>query len=167
MTSETSSRSGEATRNLADAGDDWHAVEGKSVLDRVRSTREGLDLDEAARRLESYGPNELPRGAPPTLAAILFRQFKSPLIYILLLAAVVALAYGDYTDAGFIGIVLLVNALIGGAQAWKAEKSSRALQQLLQVRASVLRQGQTREIPADQVVPGDILLVESGDRVPA
>ncbi len=167
MTSETNSRSGEGKAGPANAGDDWHAIPEDAVLDRTRSTREGLDRAEAARRLEEHGPNELPRGTPPTLAAILYRQFKSPLIYILLLAAVVALAYGDYTDAGFIGIVLLVNALIGGGQEWKAEKSSRALQQLLQVRASVLREGQTREIPADQVVPGDLLLFESGDRVPA
>ena len=162
MTSATESEQG-----FMSSDNDWHVTELDRVLEHFETTPQGLGAAEATKRLEKYGPNELPRESAPTLVAILLRQFKSPLIYILLLAAVVALAVGDLTDAGFVGIVLLVNALIGGWQEWKAEQSSRALQELLQVRASVLRDGQTREIPADQVVPGDVVWVESGDRVPA
>ena len=98
---------------------------------------------------------------------ILLRQFRSPLIYILGVAAVVSLAIGDVKDAGFIAAVLVLNALIGGYQEWRAEKSSRALQKFLNIRASVVRDGEVRDIDAEQVVPGDLVWVESGKRVPA
>jgi magnesium-transporting ATPase (P-type) len=117
--------------------------------------------------LDADGPNELPKERPPSPLRIFLRQFASPLIYILLLAAIIAFAAGDPADAGFVGVVLLVNALIGGYQEWKAERSSRALQALLQIKATVVRDGTAREIPAEQVVVGDMVWIESGARVPA
>ncbi len=146
---------------------DWHARDIEEVFSHLHSQRTGLSEQEAARRLEEFGPNQLPQAPAPTLMQILLRQFKSPLIYILLIAAVIAMAIGDFTDAIFVGVVLLVNALIGGYQEWRAEQSSRALQKLLQIRASVLRDDETSELDADQVVPGDIVWLESGGRVPA
>ncbi len=95
------------------------------------------------------------------------RQFRSPLIYILGVAAVVSLFIGEFVDAGFIVGVLVVNALVGGVQEWRADRSTRALQKLLRIRASVLRDAQVSEIDADQVVPGDVVYLESGGRVPA
>jgi magnesium-transporting ATPase (P-type) len=122
---------------------------------------------EAEARLKSYGPNRLPEQPAPTLWEILLRQFRSPLIYILGVAAVVSLAIGDVKDAGFIAAVLVLNALIGGYQEWRAEKSSRALQKFLKIRASVVRDGEVCELDAEQIVPGDLVWVESGNRVPA
>jgi P-type Ca2+ transporter type 2C len=145
----------------------WHSIGMAEALERVQSKRSGLDREEAARRLGVCGRNELPQAPAPTLPGIFLRQFKSPLIYILLVAALVAVAIGDLSDALFVGIVLLVNALIGGYQEWSAEKSSRALQQLLQIRASVLRDGDALDLDALEVVPGDIVFLESGIRVPA
>ncbi len=134
---------------------------------RVDSGEGGLSSQQARERLERHGRNVLPHTPPPTLWFILLRQFQSPLIYILAVAAVIALAMGEVIDSGFIAAVLGLNALIGGYQEWKAEQSTRALQQLLKVRASVLRDDELDEIDAELLVPGDVVMLESGNRVPA
>jgi magnesium-transporting ATPase (P-type) len=145
----------------------WHTAKLTDVLRSLDSSEEGLSASEAKQRLAKYGPNSLPHQPPPAWWQILLRQFQSPLIYILVAAAVVAVATGDIKDAGFIAAVLAINAGIGGYQEWRAEQSSRALQQLLHIRASVIRDGEVHEIDAEQVVPGDVVWLESGNRVPA
>jgi magnesium-transporting ATPase (P-type) len=127
----------------------------------------GLTSAEARARLARFGPNVLPSEPPPSVLAIGVRQLRSPLIYVLLAAAGVALALRDFTDAGFIGVVLLVNSALGGWQEWRAEQQSRSLQALLHVRATVLRDGVAVEVDAEHVVPGDVVALESGQRVPA
>ena len=145
----------------------WHVAEAAAILESLRATPHGLTPAEADARLRDYGPNRLPEPAPPGLLAIVLRQFASPLIYILVFAAVVAVFLGDFKDAGFIAAVLVLNAAIGGSQEWKAERSSLALRQLLQIRAAVQRGGEVMEIAAERVVPGDVIWLESGNRVPA
>jgi P-type Ca2+ transporter type 2C len=145
----------------------WHAISRSSVLEAMGSTEEGLSPAEAARRLKKHGRNSLPQPPARTGWAILLRQFLNPLIYILIAAAAVSLMVGDFKDAIFIGIVLSINALIGGYQEWKAEQSSRAMQKLLQIRATIQRDCETIEVDAEEVVPGDIVWLESGNRVPA
>lgn len=145
----------------------WHALPVQDVAARLRASDAGLTEDEAQARLKQYGPNTLPRQAPPGWWVVGLRQFKSPLIYILGLAAVVSVAIGHAEDAGFIFVVLALNALIGGYQEWRAERSSQALQKLLRIRASVFRNGAVREVDAESLVPGDIVWLESGNRVPA
>jgi magnesium-transporting ATPase (P-type) len=127
----------------------------------------GLTSEEARERLARFGPNVLPAAPPPSALAIGLRQLKSPLIYVLLAAAAAALALGDVTDAAFIGVVLLVNSALGGWQEWRAEQQSRSLQALLRIRATVLRDGVAVEVDAEQLVPEDVVLLESGQRVPA
>jgi magnesium-transporting ATPase (P-type) len=133
----------------------------------VDPRRHGLTSAEARDRLARFGANVLPSEPPPRLAAVVLRQLRSPLIYVLLAAAVVALALGDATDAAFIGVVLVVNSALGAWQEWHAEQQSRSLQRLLHVRATVLRDGITMEVDAEQLVPGDVVALESGQRVPA
>lgn len=145
----------------------WHAQALPAIYRALKTSDGGLSAAEAARRLATHGPNRLPEQAGLTPWQILLRQFQSPLIYVLALAAAVSAAVGDLKDAGFIGLVLAVNAAIGGFQEWRAERSSRALQQLLRVRASVQRDGEVSEIDAEGVVPGDVVWLESGNRVPA
>ena len=145
----------------------WHALESGRVHQALSTAETGLTTEEAEARLNRFGPNRLPEQPAPSLWEILLRQFRSPLIYILGVAAVVSLVIGDVKDAAFIAAVLVLNALIGGYQEWRAEKSSRALQKFLKIRASVVRDGKVRVIDAEQVVPGDLLWVESGNRVPA
>jgi len=145
----------------------WHSLDLASLREILSAGDEGLSVSEAQRRLESFGPNELPRQPALTWWQILLNQFRSPLIYILGVAALVSLATGDATDAAFIFGVLALNALIGGYQEWRAEQSTHALQKLLQIRAAVFRDRELREISADEVVPGDAVWLEAGSRVPA
>lgn len=147
----------------------WHVVDVPELFQALQGKETGLTTAEARTRRERYGPNRLPSKPPPAWWQIGLRQFKSPLIYILLAAAVVSLLIhpDDPTDAIFIGVVLMLNAVIGGYQEWKAERSTRALQKLLQIRASVLRDGEVLEVDAEDLVPGDVVLMESGNRVPA
>lgn len=145
----------------------WHAERGDEVLQQLQGQASGLTSVEAAQRLERYGPNQLPEKGPTPLWWIFLRQFISPLIYILLAAAVVSMIIGDFKDAIFIGLVLLINAVIGAYQEGQAEKSSHALRKLLRTHAQVQRDGEVREIMADELVPGDIIWLESGNRVAA
>jgi magnesium-transporting ATPase (P-type) len=148
-------------------GKGWHCLDVEAALAAVDVTRDGLTQSEAERRREQVGPNVLPSEPPPGWLAIGLRQLKSPLIYVLLAAAAVALALGDVTDAAFIGFVLLVNSALGGWQEWHAEQQSQGLQKLLRIRATVLRDGSAVEVDAEELVPGDIVAIESGKRIPA
>ncbi len=151
----------------ADEAIAWHALDRPTLLERLRSDPAGLSDEEAARRLQRFGPNRLPERPPPSPLVLFLAQFRSPLIYILLIAAGISLALGDATDAAFILIVVLVNAVVGTLQEWKAEQSAQALRTLLTTQATVLRSGRTIEIAAEDLVPGDVVLLESGQRLPA
>ncbi|HIH03487.1 MAG TPA: HAD-IC family P-type ATPase [Methanoregulaceae archaeon] len=147
--------------------DAWHALEGNEVEERLGTGPGGLDGAEAAARLETYGPNLLPTRPPPGPLVLFLRQFRSPLIYVLLAAAAVSAGLGDWRDAAFILVVVLANAVVGTFQEWKAESAAEALRRLLETEVRVLRGGHTLSVPAEDVVPGDRVLLESGNRVPA
>ncbi len=144
-----------------------HALPPEALLDALGSSRHGLTREAAAARLAEEGPNRLPRPLPPGVAQIFLRQFGSPLIYVLLAAALVSLAIGHHSDALFIGAVLLINALIGTFQEHSAQRAAQALDALVKVRSRVVRDGEAWEVDAETLVPGDLVLLESGDRVPA
>lgn len=127
----------------------------------------GLTSKEAQERLEQYGPNLLPKPKPLSVAVIFIRQFKSPFIYVLLAAAVVSLFLKEMADAAFIFAVLLINAVIGTVQELSAQKSAAALQEMVPAFATVLRDGRPISINAAHIVPGDVVLLQSGDKVPA
>jgi magnesium-transporting ATPase (P-type) len=154
-----------AIATISDAA--WHTMDHSVVLARLDASLSGLNEDEASLRLEQYGRNSLPSKAPPGLGLIFLHQFLSPLIYILIVAGVVSLAIGEMTDAGFIIAVILLNAMLGTFQEWKAEHSAAALQDLMKIRCRVRRDRKNCELDAELVVPGDIVLLESGARVPA
>jgi magnesium-transporting ATPase (P-type) len=137
----TVDRPGLGATNAAPQTDvrEWFAMDLAAVLDTLGTVTGGLGDDEAASRLEHYGPNTLPRREPPSLFEIVLRQFRSPLIYLLGIAAAVSLAIGEIKDAAFIMGVLLINAVIGTVQEARAERASQALQQLLRIRAAVCR----------------------------
>ncbi|HEB86500.1 MAG TPA: HAD family hydrolase [Gammaproteobacteria bacterium] len=146
---------------------DWHAKALTQVLARLQTSAHGLTQSEAAARLLSYGRNCLPRPAPPGMAQVFLRQFASPLIYVLLVAALLSLLIREYSDAGFIFAVLMINAIIGTVQEYSAQRAAASLNQLVSTRCRVLREGDSWEIDAQELVPGDIVLLESGDRTPA
>ncbi|HSM74272.1 MAG TPA: HAD-IC family P-type ATPase [Desulfobacterales bacterium] len=149
------------------SSENWHALEEANVFERLQSRSGGLDAQEADRRLAFYGPNSLPAKEPPTIWAILLHQVLNPLIFILAAAAVASVAIGEVTDAAFILIVIALNSSLGTYQEYQAEKSAASLQRLLKIRARVRRDGRETEIPSEEVVPGDIVLLESGNKVPA
>jgi len=137
------------------------------LLASLHSSPNGLGHAEAAARLQHYGRNALPAAEPPGIVIVFLHQFTSPLIYVLLVAALVSLAIREWSDAGFICAVLLLNAIIGTAQEYSAQRAATALQQLVTTRSRVLREGDAEELDAEELVPGDIVLLESGERVPA
>ncbi len=128
---------------------------------------DGLSSKEAASRLEKYGLNRLPEAKLPGPAVIFLRQFLSPFIYILVIAAIASLMLSQLPNAIFILAVLLLNAIIGTLQEYSAQKSAAALKQLVRGEARVIRDGESRRIDANNIVPGDIVLLASGDKVPA
>lgn len=145
----------------------WHTLPAAEVEHRLGSGPHGLPSEEAAARLARYGPNELEPIPPPPWYATLLHQFTSPLIYILLIATAVTLALQEWIDTAVIAAVLVLNAAIGFTQERRAERSVRALMGLVAPRARVLRDGHEREIDSRLLVPGDVVLLESGMRVPA
>ncbi len=157
----------QADRDAAQPVTQAHARPLPELWRLLASSDEGLDPDEARRRLQQFGRNRLPRARPPGFAIVFLRQFRSPLIYILAFAAIIAAGLGELTDAGFIFGVLLLNAFVGGIQEFQAQRQADALQQLVRVSARVQRAGESYEIDAEELVPGDIVLLESGDKVPA
>lgn len=145
----------------------WHALDPEAVAASLRAPRLGLTPAEAQQRLARHGPNRLPPPPPTPALAIALRQFRSPLIYLLLAAAGLALALGERADALFIQAVLLINAALGFAQELRADRSMAALARLVRSRARVRRGGHVVEVDSEEVVPGDFLLLEPGLRVPA
>ena len=145
----------------------WHTRSEEDLCALLKTTRQGLSTHEALARQEAFGPNALPVKTPSTVFHIFVHQFLSPLIYILLVAACVSLLIGETTDAAFILAILFLNAGLGTFQEWKAEQGAAALQSLLHIQAFVRRDGIEREISAEDLVPGDLCLLESGRRVPA
>src|SRR5215470_10365065 len=128
---------------------------------------DGLSSAEAAARLASYGPNELPRARQTPMWRMIADQVRDPLVIVLLVAAVLTLATGDWTDAGVILLVIVVNTTAGLTQEVKAGQAIAALSELTAPEARVLRDGAQRIIPAAEVVAGDLLVLAEGDIVPA
>ncbi len=145
----------------------WHSLEVEEAYKELESRSEGLDDEEAAERLRFYGPNTLPLKEPPGIWTILLHQVLNPLIFILLAAAVASVAIGEVTDAIFILVVIALNSGLGAYQEYQAERSAASLQRLLKFKARVRRNGTETEIPSEEVVPGDIVLLESGNKSPA
>jgi magnesium-transporting ATPase (P-type) len=145
----------------------WHATESEQALAAHEVTAAGLNAAEASRRLAAHGPNRLtpPKKRGPLVRFLL--QFHNVLIYVLLGAAVVTAVLGEVVDTAVIIGVVVINALIGFIQEGKAEKSLDAIRNMLSLSAMVMRDGRRVEIAAEELVPGDIVLLASGDKVPA
>jgi magnesium-transporting ATPase (P-type) len=144
-----------------------HAEPIEAALDRVGADAEGLSSDEASRRLETHGPNALPVAKPRSAILRFLTHFHNVLIYVLLAAAVVTAALGEFVDMALILLVVLANALIGFIQEGRAEMALSAIRAMVSPQASVLREGRRVTIDAAELVPGDVVLLEAGDRVPA
>jgi len=145
----------------------WHTVDISDLTAQLETGPDGLSSITAAERLEQSGPNQLEEAPPASPWALLLHQFRSPLIYILLLAAAITLILGEYIDSAVIWAVLLLNAVIGFTQERQAEISIRSLMRLVSPQARVIRDRRELDVESRDLVPGDLVLLESGVRVPA
>jgi magnesium-transporting ATPase (P-type) len=146
----------------------WHTMTAEQVEERLRVDPErGLDAAEAAERLGTYGPNRLPQGKKKGPLMRFLAQFNNILIYVLLTAGFIKLMLSLWLDASIIFAVVILNSLLGFLQEGRAEKALDSIRNMLSADARALRGGETRLIPAEDLAPGDIVLLESGDRIPA
>ncbi|MDD5120864.1 MAG: HAD-IC family P-type ATPase [Candidatus Omnitrophica bacterium] len=155
------------TKQVRDEERKWHMLSVGEILSIFKVDAEGLTVDEAAGRLEEYGHNELATRKSTPAVLIFLRQFLNPLVYILIAASIVKFVVGGVMDASVILAVIMVMAIIGFIQEARAEKAMDALKQLAAPKAKVKRAGKVEMVPSEEVVPGDILMLESGDKIPA
>lgn len=145
----------------------WHTLPVETVITQLASTPSGLTGAEAARRLIEFGPNELQGVRQVSPWTILFEQFKNVLIIILLVATVLSAFLGHGIEAIAITIIVLFAVLLGFVQEYRAERAIEALRQMAAPTATALREGQEVEIPARDLVPGDVVMLRAGDKIPA
>ena len=145
----------------------YYAMTKNEVIAELSIKEQGLTSQEALQRLEKYGENTLPEKKKRSKVEIFLEQFKNYLIFILLIAAIIEIFMGKYTEAIAIFVVLLINATLGYTQEYKAQTSIEALRRISSPKAKVLRDGVRTQIDTVKIVPGDIISLETGDKVPA
>lgn len=145
----------------------WYKQSPSEVIQALRSSERGLSSEEAARRLVEYGRNTLPEGKTENMFVRFARQFRSPLIYILFASAAIVFYLGQMEDALIIFFVLIFNAIVGAVQEGKAEDTLRALKKFSETKAEVLREGVEDIVPDTDVVSGDIIALNAGEKIPA
>ena len=145
----------------------WHTKEVEAVFDELDTSQDGLSSDQAGKRLDEYGPNELEERGIRSPLSVLLSQFADTMVIILIVAAVISFFLDEPTDAIMILIIVVLNAILGFTQEYRAEKAIAALKKMSVPTVRVRRNGQIKEVEATTLVPGDIVLFEAGDRVPA
>lgn len=154
-------------RDGADGTPAWHAMPVAEAVNRIGTSSDGLSAEEASRRLTEFGPNELRHAAQAGFVQVLLGQFKSFIVWLLVGAAAVSGALGEWVDSVVITAIVVLNAVIGAWQEFSAERSIAALKRLTAPQAKVRRGGRTLVVASADLVPGDLLLLESGDLVAA
>ncbi|APG27589.1 ATPase [Syntrophotalea acetylenivorans] len=145
----------------------WHRLDTGEVLEKLQSSATGLSSQEARQRLERFGPNQLIEKSRKSLWMMFLDQFKDFMILVLIAAAIVAGIIGEPADSIAIAIIVLLNAVLGFVQEYRAEKAMAALKKLAAPFATVIRNGRSESIPAEQLVPGDLVVLQAGNVVPA
>ncbi|MHB8156964.1 MAG: calcium-translocating P-type ATPase, SERCA-type [Desulfocucumaceae bacterium] len=146
----------------------WHLMSADEVLEALRTSgARGLDGREAGERLARFGPNELAKAPPVSLWSLFLNQFKDFLVMVLVAATVLSGLLGEYADAVTILVIIILNAVMGCIQEYRAERSLEALRQMAAPEARVTRGGREQKVSASTLVPGDIVTLETGDKVPA
>ena len=145
----------------------WHSLTLEEVFKRLNARSKGLDEQGVQERLDQFGPNQLEENGKTHWLGMLLRQLRSPLIYILGIASAIAFFSGHRIDSFVILGVVILNTIIGFVQEWRAERALEELRQLSAPHAKVRRNGTIAEISASEVVPGDVLILDTGARVAA
>lgn len=145
----------------------WYRFSLEEIYKKLGTSEKGLSSAKAKEKIKIFGPNKLPEPKVDTLWVIFFRQFKSPLIYVLLAAMVVVFWLGEYIDGSVILFVLLFNAVVGTVQEGRSQNALSALRKLVETYVLVLRDGKEILLKDDRIVPGDVIIIAEGDKVPA
>jgi Ca2+-transporting ATPase len=145
----------------------WHACSHEAIFENLQSSKEGLNNEEALLRLKKFGLNHLTVRSSENILWIIFRQLNNPLIYILLASTTLAALLGKITDAAVVLSVVIINTLIGFIQEYRSSRTIQALLEMIPQTSTVIRKGILSSIPSAQIVPGDILVLQAGDRVAA
>ncbi|NMB91004.1 MAG: HAD-IC family P-type ATPase, partial [Chloroflexi bacterium] len=149
-------------------GSHWHALNPDEILEKLNTQADqGLSGEEAQQRLKELGPNELTEAPPTTFWQMLWSQFNNFVVIMLIVAAVISLLLGDYIEAGAVLAIVVLNATLGVVQERNAEQALAALRKLAAPEAQVIRDGHRLTVPANQLVPGDVVVLEAGNYVPA
>ncbi len=146
---------------------EWFTMKEEELYKELKTSPAGLSKDEAKNRVIEYGANELQKIKRKSKLKLFIEQFKNVLIIILIVAALISIFLGEVLDAAVISVIVVLNAVIGFIQEYKAEKAIEALRELAAPQAIVIRDGKEVKIPAKEIVPGDIILIDTGDRIPA
>ena len=146
----------------------WHALDAEAVLSQLDvPVDSGLTSEEAKKRLEAYGLNELVEKQRTTFLQMLWAQINSFVIWLLIGAAVISAILGDWVEAGAILLIVILNAIMGIVQESRAEASLAALKKMAAPEAQVLRDGFRQSVPSRELVPGDVVFIEAGNHIPA
>ena len=145
----------------------WHTLSIPEVLQSLDTNEQGLSTPEAEKKLKQKGPNELEEGKKKSIASMFLSQFKDIMILILIAAAIISGFIGDFTDTIVIIVIVLLNAILGFYQEYRADQAMQALKKMSVTQARVLRNKQITTLPATKLVPGDVVLLETGNSVPA
>jgi Ca2+-transporting ATPase len=146
---------------------EWHALETQQVLDHLKIQGNGLTSEEAKRRLEHYGPNQLREAPRPSFLQMLWEQLNNFVVILLIVASVISALLGDYVEAAAIMAIVVLNAVLGIVQERRAEEALAALKKLAAPDAQVVRDGRRISIPSYELVPGDLVFLEAGNFIPA
>jgi len=145
----------------------WYSIEIEEIFDILKTKKEGLTKKEAEKRLEKYGKNELPRKKSTNIFQILWEQITDPIVLLLIITVIFSFVIGEIIDACAIIFIILVDLILGTLQEWNAEKNAMALASLIEVHCNVIRDGQSEQINSSELVIGDIVELESGDKISA
>jgi P-type Ca2+ transporter type 2C len=147
--------------------ENWHNLNSKEVIHILKSTKNGLTQEEAEKRLKKYGENKLPKKKRFTQFEVAMSQFKSPLVYVLLIAALISFFLKEFVDMGVILFAVAINSAVGFIQETKAERALEKLKEMVEHKSHIIRDGIEKEINSIDIVSGDIVILRAGDRVPA
>src|SRR3989344_2170163 len=145
----------------------WYTLPPERVFKKLKTSKSGLIAEEVKKRLKKFGYNKLPEEKKASGLVILLNQFKSPLVYVLLGAAIISFLLQDLTDTAIILVAVFINTILGFYQENKANRAITYLRKLIDLKAKVLRNNNEIEISAKELVPGDIIFLEAGDKIPA
>ena len=146
---------------------DYYKYEVKKVLEELGTSEEGLSSKEVVERTKLYGKNTLPKGNKKSVFQIFLEQFRSPIVYIMFIAGILSIVGKEYVDAFAIMFIVLIDAVVGTVQEYQASKEAESLQKLIQVKCNVVRDGKERVINSEDLVVGDIMILESGNKISA